>query len=247
MTALKDKVAIVTGASRGIGKAVALKLASEGCHIAGVSRSEESANSIAEDIKAKGVNYKGYGVDIADTEQVAQAVDQIANDFENIDILINNAGITRDTLLMRMSDEDWNTVIQTNLTGAFNWIRPVTKLMMRARAGKIINIGSVVGLHGNAGQANYSAAKAGLIGFSKSVAKEFGARSITCNVICPGFIETDMTDVLGENLKEKLLENIPLKRLGSPEDVASLAYFLSSPESNYITGQVFTVDGGLFI
>ncbi|MDX6767030.1 MAG: 3-oxoacyl-ACP reductase FabG [Candidatus Methylacidiphilales bacterium] len=247
MNSLKDQVAIVTGASRGIGRAVALRLAAEGCHIAGVSRSTESAQTLAADIQALGVTYRGYGVDVADTAAVAAAVDKIQLDFGRIDILVNNAGITRDTLIMRMSDEDWQAVIQTNLTGAFNWIRPVTKVMIKARSGRVVNIGSVIGLHGNAGQANYAAAKAGLIGLTKSAAKELAARGITVNVICPGFIETDMTGALKDDLKAKLLENIPLKRFGTPDDVAHLTAFLCGPASSYMTGQALTVDGGLFI
>ena len=247
MNSLKDQVAIVTGASRGIGKAVALRLAAEGCHIAGVSRSTESANAIAADVQALGVTYRGYGVDVANTTAVSAAVDQIRQDFGKIDILVNNAGITRDGLIMRMSDEDWQAVIQTNLTGAFNWLRPVTKLMIKACSGRVVNIGSVIGLHGNAGQANYAAAKAGLIGLTKSAAKELASRNITVNVICPGFIETDMTGGLGDDLKAKMLENIPLKRFGTPDDIAHLTAFLCGPSSSYMTGQALTVDGGLFI
>jgi len=244
---LSNQVAIVTGASRGIGKAIALALAREGCHIAGIARSQASANAIAGEITALGVKYSGYGTDVSSSASVNETVDQVIKDFGQIDILVNNAGITRDTLLMRMSDEDWDAVLQTNLKGAFNWTRAVCRPMMKARKGRLVNVGSVIGLHGNAGQSNYAAAKAGLIGFSKSVAKELASRHITCNVICPGFIQTDMTDVLPEELKQKLLEQIPLKRLGEARDVAELALFLSGPDSAYITGQVFTVDGGLFI
>ncbi len=244
---LTDQVAIVTGASRGIGKAVALALAKEGCHIAGIGRSPESANAVAEVIRALGVNYSGYGVDVSQSAAVNACVEQVHKEFGRIDILINNAGITKDTLLIRMSDEDWNSVLQTNLTGAFNWARATGKIMMKARQGRIINVGSVIGLHGNAGQANYAAAKAGLIGLTKSVAKELASRNITCNVICPGFIQTDMTDGLPEELKTKLLETIPLKRFGQGEDIANMAVFLSSSSGSYITGQALTVDGGLFI
>ncbi|MDR0534233.1 MAG: 3-oxoacyl-[acyl-carrier-protein] reductase [Verrucomicrobiales bacterium] len=244
---LSNQTAIVTGASRGIGKAIALALAREGCNIAAVARSDSSANSIAEEIKALGVKFAGYGVDISSSASVNECVDKVQKEFGNIDILINNAGITRDTLIMRMTDEDWDSVLQTNLKGAFNWTRAATKYMMKARKGKIINVGSVIGLHGNAGQANYAAAKAGLIGLTKSVAKELAGRNITCNVICPGFIQTDMTDVLSEELKQKLQEQIPLKRLGAAGDVAELALYLSCAGSNYMTGQVLTVDGGLFI
>ena len=244
---LSNQVAIVTGASRGIGKAVALALAKEGCHIAGIARSEASAGAVAGEIKALGVKYSGYAVDVSSSDSVNAAVEQIHKDFGQIDILVNNAGITRDTLLIRMSDEDWDAVLQTNLKGAFNWTRAAARVMMKARKGRMVNIGSVIGLHGNAGQCNYAAAKAGLIGLSKSVAKELASRNITCNVICPGFIQTDMTDVLSGELKQKLLEQIPLKRLGEAGDVAELALFLSGPDSSYITGQTFTVDGGLFI
>jgi 3-oxoacyl-[acyl-carrier protein] reductase len=244
---LTDQVAIVTGASRGIGKAVAIELAKEGCHIAGIGRSQESANAVADEIRALGVNYTGYGVDVSKSEAVNACVEEVHKEFGKIDILINNAGITKDTLLIRMSDDDWNSVLQTNLTGAFNWARATGKIMMKARYGRIINVGSVIGLHGNAGQANYAAAKAGLIGLTKSVAKELASRNITCNVICPGFIQTDMTDGLPEELKNKLLETIPLKRFGSGLDIANMALFLSSSSGSYITGQALTVDGGLFI
>ncbi|MEM9445407.1 MAG: 3-oxoacyl-[acyl-carrier-protein] reductase [Verrucomicrobiota bacterium] len=244
---LKDKVAIVTGASRGIGKAIALEFAKQGCHIAGVSRSLESATLPSEEIRALGVQYEPYGVDISKEEDVDAAVSGIFKKFDEVDILINNAGITRDGLMMRMSTNDWKEVIDTNLTGAFYWTRPVAKQMARARKGRVINVGSVIGLHGNAGQANYSAAKAGLIGLTKATAKEFAARGITCNIVCPGFIETDMTEVLSDDLKSKLLEQIPLKRLGKAEDIASLVAFLATDAASYITGEVFTVDGGLFI
>ncbi|MDR2463042.1 MAG: 3-oxoacyl-[acyl-carrier-protein] reductase [Verrucomicrobiales bacterium] len=244
---LTNQTAIVTGASRGIGKAIALTLAREGCNIAGVARNEASADSVAEEVRALGVKFTGYGVDISSSSAVNECVDRVQREFGGIDILINNAGITRDTLLMKMSDEDWTTVLQTNLNGAFNWTRAVTRPMMKARKGKIINVSSVIGLHGNAGQANYAAAKAGLIGFSKSVARELAARNITCNVICPGFIQTDMTSALAEELRQKLQDQIPLKRLGTADDVAALSLFLSGSGSDYITGQIFTVDGGLFI
>jgi 3-oxoacyl-[acyl-carrier protein] reductase len=244
---LANQVALVTGASRGIGKAIALKLAREGCHIAGIGRSAESAQAVAAEIRALGVNYTGYGVDISQSEAVTNCVEAVQKEFGKIDILVNNAGITKDTLLIRMSDEDWNSVLQTNLGGAFNWARATAKVMMKARQGRIINVGSVIGLHGNAGQANYAAAKAGLIGLTKSVAKELAPRNITCNVICPGFIQTDMTDGLPPELKTKLLENIPLKRFGTGEDIAEMVLFLSSSGASYITGQTFTVDGGLFI
>jgi len=244
---LKDQVAIVTGASRGIGKAIALDFAQNGCHIAGISRTEESANNIKAEVEALGVRYIGLGVDVSSSEAVQAAVDTIVKEFKTVDILVNNAGITRDTLLMRMTDEDWNAVIQTNLSGAYFWIKGVTRTMMKARKGRIVNISSVIGQHGNAGQVNYAASKAGMIGMTQSVAKEFAARSITCNAVCPGFIQTDMTDELSDELKATLQEQIPLKRLGNPEDIAYMTTFLCSEEAGYITGQALTVDGGLFI
>lgn len=244
---LKDKVAIVTGASRGIGKAIALRLAQEGCNIASVSRSVESASGPAEAIRQFGVKCEPYGVDISDGKAVSEATDSIVRSFGQVDILVNNAGIVRDGLLMRMSSEDWNQVLQTNLSGAFYWTKAVSKTMMRARYGRIINLSSVIGLHGNAGQVNYASAKAGLLGLTKSVAKEFASRNITCNAICPGFIQTDMTGSLAGDMKEKLLAQIPLGRLGEPEDIAHLAFFLASDGAGYITGQIFSVDGGLFI
>ncbi|MEM6822774.1 MAG: 3-oxoacyl-ACP reductase FabG [Verrucomicrobiota bacterium] len=244
---LTDQVAIVTGASRGIGKAIALQLANAGCHVAGISRSEQSANQISSEVEAYGVKYRGYAVDVSSSEEVQAAVDSIIKEFKTVDILVNNAGITRDTLLMRMSDDDWNSVIQTNLSGAFYWIKAVTRPMMKARKGRIINISSVIGLHGNAGQVNYASAKAGIIGMTKSVAKELASRGITCNAVCPGFIQTDMTDALDEEMKKTLLEQIPLKRLGNADDVANLTAFLCSDGAGYVTGQALTVDGGLFI
>ncbi len=242
-----NPLAIVTGASRGIGRAIAVALARAGHDIAGVARTVESASGPAEEIRAMGVRYEAYGVDVAQPGEIEAAVGAIEKAFERIDVLVNNAGITRDTLMLRMTPEDWNLVIQTNLTGAFHWIKPVSRIMMKARSGRIINISSVVGQHGNAGQANYSAAKAGLLGLTKAVARELAARGITCNAVCPGFVQTDMTGGLPEELKEKLLQNIPLKRLGTPEDIAGVVTFLASTEAGYITGQEIAVDGGLFI
>lgn len=240
-------LAIVTGASRGIGKAIVLALARAGHDIAGVARTAESAAGPAEEVRALGVRYEGYGVDVSKPEEIESAVAAIERTFERVDVLVNNAGITRDMLMLRMSAEDWNAVIQTNLSGAFHWIKPVSRIMMKARSGRIINISSVIGQHGNAGQANYAAAKAGLLGLTKAVAKELASRGVTCNAVCPGFIQTDMTGTLPEDLKEKLLQNIPLKRLGQPEDVAGVVAFLASSEASYITGQEIAVDGGLFI
>ncbi len=244
---LNDQVAIVTGASRGIGKAIAIALAKAGCHIAGISRTEHSASAPMQEILALGVKYQPYGVDVSDPEAVADSADKIEKDFGRIDILVNNAGITRDTLLMRMSNQDWDEVLKTNLSSAFYWTRAVTRPMMKARRGRIINISSVVGLHGNAGQANYAAAKAGLIGFSKSVARELASRNVTCNVICPGFIETDMTKELSGEVRAKAVELIPMKRMGTGDEIASAAVFLAGGHAAYMTGQVMTIDGGMFI
>jgi 3-oxoacyl-[acyl-carrier protein] reductase len=245
MKFLTDKVALVTGASRGLGKAIALALAAEGASIAAVARSEEALAETLEAIRATGGVAEPYALDVADGAAVEATVEKIAARFQHIDILVNNAGVTRDGLLMRMKSADWDAVIDTNLKGAFHLTKPVGRLMVRQRAGRIINISSVIGLMGNAGQANYAASKAGLIGFSKSVAREFASRNITCNVVCPGFIETDMTKGLSEEMRKKLLERIPLQRLGQPDDVAGAVVFLCSPAASYMTGQILTVDGGM--
>jgi 3-oxoacyl-[acyl-carrier protein] reductase len=242
---LTDKVALVTGASRGLGKAIALALAQEGASIAAVARSEDALKETLEAIRALGGTAEPFALDVSDEAAVEATVEKIAARFGHIDVLVNNAGVTRDGLLMRMKSEDWDTVINTNLKGAFHLTKPVARLMVKQRSGRIINISSVIGLMGNAGQANYAASKAGLIGFSKSVAREFASRNITCNVVCPGFIETDMTKGLGEDLRKKLLDKIPLARLGQPDDVAGVVAFLASPAANYITGQILTVDGGM--
>jgi 3-oxoacyl-[acyl-carrier protein] reductase len=242
---LTDKVALVTGASRGLGKAIALALSEAGATIAAVARTEEALKDTLEAIRATGGVAEPFALDVADSAAAEAIVEKVAARFAHIDILVNNAGVTRDGLLMRMSSEAWDAVISTNLKGAFNLTKPVGRLMVKQRGGRIVNISSVIGLMGNAGQANYAASKAGLIGFSKSVAKEFASRGITCNVVCPGFIETDMTRDLGEDLRKKLLERIPLQRLGQPSDVAGAVAFLCSPAGSYITGQVLTVDGGM--
>ncbi len=242
---LSEKVALVTGASRGLGKAITLALAAEGASIAAVARSEEALKETLEAVRAAGGTIEPFPLDVADGAAAEAVVEKVNARFGHIDILVNNAGVTRDGLLMRMTAEAWDTVIDTNLKGAFNLTKPVGRLMVKQRAGRIINISSIVGLMGNAGQANYAASKAGLIGFTKSVAKEFASRGITCNVVCPGFIETDMTSVLGEDIRKKLLERIPLARLGQPDDIAGTVAFLCSPAASYITGQILTVDGGM--
>jgi 3-oxoacyl-[acyl-carrier protein] reductase len=242
---LEGQVALVTGASRGLGRAIAQALAAQGASIAAVARSADALADTLASIRSAGGTAEAFPVDVADSDAVDAMVDQANTRFGKIDVLVNNAGVTRDGLLMRMKTEDWDTVINTNLKGAFHFTRPVGRLMVKQRAGRIVNISSVIGLMGNAGQANYAASKAGLIGFSKSVAREFASRGITCNVVCPGFIETDMTKDLSDDLKKKLLERIPLQRLGQPDDIAGVVAFLCSPAASYITGQIITVDGGM--
>lgn len=242
---LKNQVAVVTGAGRGIGRAIALKLAEAGADVVCVSRTEANSENVAEEVTAMGRKSWAIAVDVGDTAAAEAAVAKILKDTGDVQILVNNAGVTRDGLLMRMSDEDWDTVLNTNLKGAFIMTKAFTRNFMKLRTGRIINVASVVGLMGNAGQANYAASKAGLIGFTKSVAKELASRNVTANVIAPGFIDTDMTSDLKEETKETAKSHIPLGRFGLPEDIAEAAVFLAGSGANYITGQIITVDGGM--
>ena len=242
----ENQAAIVTGAGRGIGHAIAVRLASEGARIACVSRSEENAKRTADELNILGADSaKHYAVDVADHAAVQKTGAQILEDFTKIDILVNNAGVTRDGLAMRMSVEDWDTVINTNLRGAFNFTQAIIRAMIKQRSGRIINITSVIGLIGNAGQTNYAASKAGLIGFTKSLARELASRNITVNAVAPGFITTDMTAGLSDEIKKTIQSQIPLGKTGAPEDVANAVAFLASAEASYITGQILCVDGGM--
>ena len=243
---LQDKVALVTGASRGIGRAIAISLARAGATvIVNYQGNEQAAQEVLGEMERMGSPGEIYQADVSSSQQVEQMVKQILTKYGRIDILVNNAGITRDGLIIRMKDEEWSRVIETNLTGVFNCVRSVAKVMMKQRSGKIINISSVVGITGNAGQINYAAAKAGVIGLTKSTARELASRGIMVNAVAPGYIITDMTEKLPENAKEELSERIPLGRLGNPDDVAGLVLFLAGPASDYITGQVIAVDGGM--
>lgn len=245
MSQLAKQIAVVTGAGRGIGRGIALKFAAEGADIVCVSRTAENSEKVANEVRGLGRRGWAFAVDVADPAGVNAAAEKILAETGRVDILVNNAGVTRDGLLMRMSDADWDTVLNTNVKGAFLFTRAFSRTFLKQRSGRIINISSVIGLIGNAGQANYAASKAALLGFTKSVAREFGSRGVTANAIAPGFIETDMTAVLGEQLREELLKKIPLGALGQPEDIAAAALFLASPQARYITGQVLTVDGGM--
>ena len=245
MSLLADKIAVVTGAGRGIGRAVALAYAKMGADVVCVSRTEENSAKVAAEVEAIGRRAWAVAVDVSDTAAVDAATKGILESTGRVDILVNNAGVTRDNLLMRMSEEEWDTVIDTNLKGAFNFTKALTRPFIKQRSGRIINIASVIGLIGNAGQSNYAASKAALIGFTKSIAKELATRGITVNAIAPGFIETDMTAALSEKMREGILGNVPLERFGSPDDIAHAAVFLAMEPSGYITGQVLTVDGGM--
>ena len=245
MSLLADKVAVVTGAGRGIGRAVALAYARMGADVACVSRTEENSAKVAAEVEALGRKAWALAVDVSDTAAVDAAAKEILESAGRVDILVNNAGVTRDNLLMRMSEEEWDTVLNTNLKGAFNFTRALTRPFIKQRSGRIINIASVIGLIGNAGQSNYAASKAALIGFTKSIAKELAPRGITVNAIAPGFIETDMTAVLDDKVRQEVLGRVPLGRFGSSDDIAHAAVFLAMEPTGYVTGQVLTVDGGM--
>ena len=246
MSDLTDKVAVVTGAGRGIGLAIAERFAAEGARIAIISRTEANAQKAAEQInEAHPGVARGYAVDMADTTAVAEAARRITEDFGKVDILVNNAGVTRDGLTMRMSEDDWDVVLNTNLKGAFNAVKAFQRSLLRQKDARIINVASVIGLIGNAGQANYAASKGGLIAMTKSLAKEFAGRGVTVNALAPGFIQTDMTSVLTDKQREGILAQIPLGMMGQAADSAHAAAFLASPGARYVTGQVLVVDGGM--
>lgn len=245
MGLLDNQIAVVTGAGRGIGRAIALRFAAEGADVVCVSRTQENSDKVAAEVKALGRRAWALAVDVADTAAVSGAAEKILADCGKVDILVNNAGVTRDGLLMRMSEADWDAVLNTNLKGAFLFTKAFTRAFLKQRSGRIINIASVVGLMGNAGQANYAASKAGLIGFTKSVARELASRGVTANAIAPGFIETDMTAALKDEHRTELLKQIPLGSLGQGEDIAHAALYLAGPGGRYVTGQVLVVDGGM--
>jgi 3-oxoacyl-[acyl-carrier protein] reductase len=245
MRPLENQIAVVTGAGRGIGRAIALRFAVEGADVACVSRTMENAEKVSAEIRALGRKAWPHAVDVSNSAAVAAAAESILTGCGRVDILVNNAGVTRDGLLLRMSEADWDTVLDTNLKGAFLFTKAFSRAFAKQRGGRIINISSVVGLIGNAGQCNYSASKSGLIGFTQSVARELASRGITVNAIAPGFIETDMTAGLSAEMKAQLLKKIPMESFGQPEDIANAALFLANPASRYITGQVLTVDGGM--
>ena len=242
---LTNKVAIITGASQGIGKGMAETFSKAGAHVACVSRNKDNLKSVADSLIENGGAASFYTCDVSSLDAFQNTIKEIVENHGSVDILVNNAGVCKDKLIMRMSEDDWNKVIKINLNGAFNGIKAVSQIMIKQRAGRIINISSIVGLIGNPGQANYAASKAGLIGLSKSAAKELAPRGITVNAIAPGYIATDMTDQITDQAKENLITKIPLGRIGSPSDIAASALFLASDEAGYITGQTLTVDGGI--
>ncbi|HWX21253.1 MAG TPA: 3-oxoacyl-[acyl-carrier-protein] reductase [Candidatus Binatia bacterium] len=245
MSQLANQIAVVTGAGRGIGRAIALKFAAEGADVVCVSRTAENSEKVANEVRGLGRKAWAYAVDVSDAAAVAAASEKILAETGRIDILVNNAGVTRDGLLMRMSEADWDSVLDTNLKGAFLFTKAFSRAFIKQRSGRMVNIASVIGLVGNAGQCNYAASKAGLLGFTKSVARELASRGITVNAVAPGFTETDMTAGLNEQMRNEVLKGIPLGTFGQPEDIAQAALFLASPAARYITGQVLTVDGGM--
>jgi len=245
MVELKDKIALVTGAARGIGRAIALELARSGASVAVVDIDEQAAAAVSGELASLGVRAKAYRCDVSDLAEVEKMAGECLQDFGRVDILVNNAGITRDTLLLRMKEEEWDLVLRVNLKSAFNCTKALSRNMLKQKSGRIVNISSVVGLMGNAGQANYAASKAGLIGFTKSLAREFASRGITVNAVAPGFIQTEMTASLSDEAKARLADQIPLGSLGMPEDVAAAVAFLASDKARYITGQVIHIDGGM--
>jgi 3-oxoacyl-[acyl-carrier protein] reductase len=240
-----QRVALVSGASRGIGRSIALRLARDGRHVVLVSRSAGPLSDLAHEIRASGGSASLKAVDVGDSAAFARAIEEVVSELGRLDILVNNAGITRDGLILRMSDDDWNAVIQTNLTSAFVACRAAARAMMKNRFGRIVNIASTSGVVGNAGQANYAAAKSGLIGLSKSIARELGAKGVTCNVIAPGFIETDMTANLPQQVRDGVMSMMSVKRFGTGEDIAAAASYMTSDEAGFLTGQVLCVDGGM--
>ncbi|GAB5605706.1 3-oxoacyl-ACP reductase FabG [Sideroxyarcus sp. TK5] len=244
---LQGQIALVTGASRGIGQAIALELGKQGATVIGTATSDKGAQTISEYLAVAGVSGAGMALNVNDAAQIDLVLDTLRKQFGEVTILVNNAGITKDNLLARMSEEEWDEVLATNLKSVFRLSRAVLRAMMKARAGRIINISSVVGSSGNPGQTNYSASKAGMVGFSKSLAQEIGSRNITVNCVAPGFIDTDMTQALGDEQRAKLVEHVPLKRLGTPEDIAAAVAFLAGPGAAYITGTTVHVNGGMYM
>lgn len=242
---LQDKVAIVTGGGQGIGKSISLRLAQEGAHIAVCDIKQDIADATTAEIRKLGVKSQPYICNVADAKQAEETVNKVIDNFGRVDILVNNAGVTRDTLLMRMKEEDWDLVLNVNLKGTYNFTKSVVRPMMKQQSGKIVSIASIIGLIGNAGQCNYAASKAGVIGFTKSIAKEVASRNINVNAVAPGFIATHMTEVLPEDVKKKMLEAIPMGRFGTPEDVADVVLFLASDLSRYVTGVVVNISGGM--
>jgi 3-oxoacyl-[acyl-carrier protein] reductase len=244
---LENEVALVTGASRGLGKAIALQLGQMGATVIGTATSDSGAAAIDESLKAAGIKGAGMALNVTDAAQINEVIKAIGERFGDVTVLVNNAGITRDNLLMRMKDEEWDDIIQTNLSSVYRLSKACMRAMMKARRGRIINIASVVGIMGNAGQTNYAAAKAGMIGFTKALARELGSRGVTVNAVAPGFIDTDMTRELPEASRAALMEQIPLGRLGAPEDIAAAVAFLASPAGGYITGETLQVNGGMYM